>query len=143
MPTENDDAVFRDCLDGLRHDDFSRLEPLFTDAPRIIRWHREGDPSAGNATGMDALHWTANRGQLESVQLLLRSNAPLETRSMYGATVLGTAVWSAIHEPRPNRHKIIEDLIAAGAKAAEVPYPTGDEGIDQLLQRSDGANPLP
>lgn len=176
MPAENDDAVFRDCLDGLQRGDFSRLEPLFADAPRVIRWQRDGkfsdhpdalsealtcacflgrtdvaeylltngvDPSAGNATGMDALHWAGNRGQLESVRLLLRRHAPLETRSMYGATVLGTAVWSAIHEPRPNQLRIIEELIAAGANVDEVPCPTGDERIDELLRRSDGVNPRP
>ncbi len=84
---------------------------------------------------MDALHWAANRGQLEIVRLLLRPKAPLETRSMYGATVLGTAVWSAIHEPRPGQLQIIEELLNAGARVNEVEYPTGKEQIDALLQR--------
>ncbi len=93
------------------------------------------DPSAGASTGMDALHWAANRGQLEIVRLLLRQKAPLETRSMYGATVLGTAVWSAIHEPRPDQLQIVEELLNAGARVNEVEYPTGNEQIDALLQR--------
>ena len=76
------------------------------------------DPAGGAATGLDALHWAANRGQLEAVRLLLRHNAPLDTRSMYGGTVLDTAQWSAIHEPRPDHARIIEELIAAGAKNA-------------------------
>ncbi len=93
------------------------------------------DPSAGTATGLDALHWAANRGQLESVRLLLRKNAPLETRSMYGGTVLGTAVWSAINQPRPDHLQIIEELLNAGARVNEVAYPTGNENVDTLLRQ--------
>jgi hypothetical protein len=173
--TENDNAGFRDVLQGLQRGDFSRLDPYFTAGlnpvpgpAQIIRWHQEGrfrgepqavaealtcacflgrtgvaeyllaqgvDPSAGAGTGLDALHWAANRGQLESVRLLLRQKAPVETRSRYGATVLGTAVWSAIHEPRPGQLPIIEELLSAGARVNEVEYPTGNEQIDALLQR--------
>lgn len=172
--TENEDASFRDALQGLQTGDFSRLEPCFTTGlnpisgpSQIIRWHQEGrfrgepqavaealtcacflgrtdvaeyllaqgvDPSAGASTGMDALHWAANRGRLEIVRLLLRQKEPLETRSMYGATVLGTAVWSAIHEPRPGQLPIIEELLNAGARVNEVEYPTGNEQVDALLQ---------
>lgn len=165
----NDDADFRDALQGLQRGDFSRLEPLFAAEPNlIIRWHQEGrfrsepqavaealtcacflgrtdvaeyllaqgvDPSAGASTGLDALPWAANRGQLESVRLLLRQKAPVETRSRYGATALGTAVWSAIHEPRPGQLQIIEELLNAGAHANEVEYPTGNEQVDAFLRR--------
>src|SRR4051812_23708550 len=30
------------------------------------------DPHGGNGTGSNAIHWAANRGQLEAVRLLLR-----------------------------------------------------------------------
>jgi hypothetical protein len=93
------------------------------------------DPSAGVGTGLDALHWAANRGQLESVRLLLRRKALLETRSIYGGTVLGTAVWSAINEPRPDHLHIIEELLIAGARVNEVEYPTGNDQVDEVLQR--------
>jgi ankyrin repeat protein len=93
------------------------------------------DPTAGAGTGMDALHWAANRGQLAAVQLLLRQKAPLETRSMHGGTVLGTAVWSAIHEPRPAHLQIIEELLNAGACVGDAGYPTGDEQIDAALRQ--------
>jgi hypothetical protein len=44
--TEND-AVFRDALQGLRNGDFSRLEPLFDDTTGskralIVEWYEEG-----------------------------------------------------------------------------------------------------
>src|SRR3954471_17225768 len=45
--------------------------------------HHGVNPSGGAGTGLDALHWAANRGQLEAVRLLIRAKAPLETRSMY------------------------------------------------------------
>src|SRR5437867_4170778 len=51
------------------------------------------DPSGGSDTGLNAVHWAANRGQLQALRLLIRAKAPLETRSMYGGTALGTAIW--------------------------------------------------
>src|SRR3954454_3357483 len=68
---------------------------------------RGGDPAAGAGTGVKAFHWAANRGPAETVRLLIRRKVPLETHSMYGGTVLGTAVWSAINEPRPGHLQII------------------------------------
>ena len=92
-------------------------------------------PSGGAGTGLNAIHWGANRGQLDAVRLLLRTNVPLESRSMYGGTALGTAVWSAINESRPDHLVIIEELLAAGAQVQEAGYPTKNEGIDTLLRR--------
>lgn len=94
-----------------------------------------GDPSAGANTGLNAFHWAANRGQLDVVKLLIVRKTPLETRSMYGGTVLGTAVWAAIHEPKPDHLRIIEVLIEAGARLDDAGYPTGDERIDKMLQK--------
>jgi hypothetical protein len=93
------------------------------------------DPSGGAGTGLDALHWAANRGQLEAVRLLIRAKAPLETRSMYGGTALGTAIWSAVNEPRRDHLQIIEELLNAGAHLDDTEYPTGPQRIDALLQR--------
>jgi hypothetical protein len=83
------------------------------------------DPSGGAATGLDALHWAANRGQLEAVRLLIRANAPLETRSVYGSTTVGKAIWSAMNEPRGNQLQVIEELLSAGACLQHADYPTG------------------
>ena len=93
------------------------------------------DPALGTATGLSALHWAANRGQRAAVELLLARGAPTEQRSMYDGTVLGTAVWSALHEPRGDQLGAIGALLAAGADAAAVEYPTGDNAIDTLLVR--------
>lgn len=93
-------------------------------------------PSGGARTGLNAIHWAANRGQLEAVRLLIRYGVPLETRSMYDGTALGTAIYAAIYEPRTPHHlTIIEELLSAGACLNEAGYPTGVEAIDNLLRR--------
>lgn len=93
------------------------------------------DPGSGMATGLNAFHWAGNRGQLAVVRLLLRHKAALETRNVYGGSVLGTVVWSAIHEPRPDHVRIIGELLDAGARRDGVEFPTGDEDVDALLGR--------
>lgn len=90
-------------------------------------------PTGGQATGLNAFHWAANRGQLAIVKLLLQHRAPLETTNSYGGTVLGCAVWSAFHEPKPDHLAIIEALIRGGANVARIDYPTGNRLIDELL----------
>ena len=103
------------------------------------------DPSGGAATGLNALHWAANRGQLEVVRLLLRHGASLEVRNSHQGTVLGCAVWSAVHEPRPAHLAIVEALLEAGAIVNEAAYPSGDAQIDALLRRfgAGGNDPAP
>lgn len=96
---------------------------------------RGNSPSGGSGTGLNAIHWAANRGQLPAVRLLIQHRTPLESRSMYGATALGTAVWSAINEPRADHLTIIEALLAAGARVEDSFYPTRVESIDALLRR--------
>jgi len=93
------------------------------------------DPSGGSATGMNAIHWAANRGQLEAVKLLVHANVPLETRSMYGGTALGTAVWAAANEPRGAQLEVIEELLRAGAVVDDAEYPSGRKDVDALLLR--------
>ncbi len=93
------------------------------------------DPTAGFATGLNAFHWAVNRGQLGATMLLINHKAPLEVRNMYGGTVLGTAVWSAIHEPRGEQIAVIEELLKAGARIEDAEYPSGDERVDELLKR--------
>ncbi len=93
------------------------------------------DPAAGAATGMNAFHWAADRGNLETVRLLIERKAPLETLNMYGGTVLGGTVWSAIQRLRPDHAEIIAALIEAGARIEAVGYPTGNAAVDEILRR--------
>jgi hypothetical protein len=92
------------------------------------------DPAGGAATGLNAFHWAANRGQLDTVRLLIRHRAPLEVRNSYGGTVLGCTVWSAVNEPRPAHAAIIAELLAAGAVAGNARYPSGNAQVDELLR---------
>ncbi len=93
------------------------------------------DPAGGAATGLNAFHWAADRGQLEAVRILIRHHAPLEVRNSYGGTVLGCTLYSAFHTLRPQHLEIIEALLAAGADVRAVDYPPGNERIDELLRR--------
>lgn len=93
------------------------------------------DPSGGCETGLNAFHWAANRGQLQVVEILIRAKAALETLNAYGGTVLGCAVWSAIHEPRADHLPIIAALLDAGAQVEAAAYPSGDERVDEVLRR--------
>jgi ankyrin repeat protein len=93
------------------------------------------DPLRGSKTGSNGFHWAAGRGQLDTVKLLIEHRVPLEVKNMYGGTVLGTAVWSAIHEPRIDHFNIIEALLRAGARIEATDYPSGDPRVDDLLRR--------
>ncbi len=96
-----------------------------------------GLPSAGgSATGLSALHWAASRGQHAVLELLLQQKPDLELLNQYGGTVLGQAVWSSIHEPRPGQELCIEALVLAGADLRAVQYPTGHERTDAVLTKA-------
>ena len=90
------------------------------------------DPLAGTGTGLSAFHWATNRGNLETVKLLIKRNVPLEQENSYGGTVLGGTLWAAFHEPRADHLPIIEALLAAGA-AVE---PDWQPDIETLRQRA-------
>src|SRR5882724_1012096 len=94
------------------------------------------DLRAGENTGETALHLAAHRGQLEMIKLLLERGAPLEAKNVYGGTVLGQATWSVMHgDPNIDFVPVIEALLAAGARIEEADYPTGNEGVDDVLRR--------
>jgi ankyrin repeat protein len=93
------------------------------------------DPAAGADFGQTGFHFAAHGGHLGTVRLLIERNAPLEVKNMFGGTVLGQAVWSALHEPQPDHLPIIEALLEAGAKAAAAGYPTGNRDVDDALRR--------
>src|SRR5437762_9254327 len=74
------------------------------------------DPAAGDGTGLSGFHWAADRGNLETVGLLIERGAPLEQKNMYDGTVLGCTLWSSIYESRPAHAAIVEALVDAGAE---------------------------
>lgn len=75
------------------------------------------DLSAAENTGLTGLHWAVVGGHLDTIQLLLERGAPLEAKNVYGGTVLGQALWSAINgDPGIDYVPILETLIQAGAE---------------------------
>lgn len=100
------------------------------------------DLADGGGDGQTPLHWAVIDGQLEMVKLLLKYKPPLESRNMYGGTVLGQTLWSAGHGGDPKLYtEIIETLIAAGAKVPPRHVPV-NKAIDDLLRRY-GSEPEP
>jgi hypothetical protein len=94
------------------------------------------DPSGGSGTGMNAVHWAANRGELSTLRLLLDHRVPLEVRNNYGTTVLGQTVWSAVNQPRPGQLEAINELLRAGADIKQVEFPTGNRRVDEVLSHA-------
>lgn len=74
------------------------------------------DPYAGMRTGLSGFHYAASSGRLNVVKLLVDRKLPMEVRNMYGGTVLGQALWSAVYEHTTDHAAIIERLIEAGAE---------------------------
>jgi hypothetical protein len=94
------------------------------------------DPSVADDFGQTPLHWAVIGGQLEIAKILLKRKAPLEAKNVYGGTVLGQAVWSALHDDLGVDYpRVIEALLAAGADAAAVAMPTGNRRIDEAIHR--------
>ncbi len=105
--------------------------------PEIVKLllARGVDPAVAENDRMTGLHWAAHEGHLDVIELLLAHGAPLEAVNVYGGTVLGGAVWSAIHHPQPAHLRIIETLVAAGAHVGDDWF-TGRRDIDQALRRT-------
>lgn len=74
------------------------------------------DPYAGTRTGLSGFHWAASSGKLAVIKLLIDRKVRMEDQNMYGGTVLGQALWSAVNEYTDSHAEIIEALIGAGAK---------------------------
>jgi hypothetical protein len=100
------------------------------------------DLADGGPIGQTPLHWAVIDGRVEMVKLLLKYNPPLESRNIYGGTVLGQTMWSAAHGGDPKVYaEIIETLIAAGANVPPRHVPV-NKSIDDLLRRY-GSEPEP
>jgi len=68
------------------------------------------DPTAATGMGQTGMHFAADGGHLETIQMLIQRKVPLNIKNKYGGTVLGQALWSSEHEPKPNHPAIIEAL---------------------------------
>jgi ankyrin repeat protein len=90
-------------------------------------------PAGGNLTGLNAIHWAADRGQLDVVRLLIRHGVDLEFRNMYGGTVLGMTTWSAGQKACEHHPVIVEELLRAGARVEEADFPSGHPGVDRIV----------
>jgi hypothetical protein len=106
-----------------------------SDAERLL--DKGVDPAKSDNTGLTGFHWAANRGNVETVRMLIRRIAPLEQLNMYGGTVLGQTLWSAVNEARPGQAEVIELLIAAGAK---IEPGTLEWWIDQAIPSTETKN---
>lgn len=92
------------------------------------------DLSGDKGDGQTPMHCAAIGGQLETVKFLLKRNAPLKVKNIYGVTVLGQTLWSAAHGGDPKVYaEIIKVLIAAGARVPERHVPV-NKPIDDLLR---------
>jgi ankyrin repeat protein len=93
------------------------------------------DLSGRQGDGQSPMHCAAIGGALEVIKFLLKHNAPLEVRNIYGGTVLGQTLWSAAHGGDPKLYgEIIEVLINAGASVPDRHVPV-NKPIDDLLRR--------
>jgi hypothetical protein len=91
---------------------------------------------AGENTGQTALHLAAHHGELAIVKLLIARGAPIEAKNNHGGTVLGQATWSCSNSGLDIDYTpVIEALLAAGADVRQAGYPTGNQRVDDLLQR--------
>jgi len=73
--------------------------------------------AARSPDGQTPLHWAVIGGQTETVKLLLAHGANLEARNSYGGSVLGQALWCAVHDNRETDYlSIVQTLIRAGAQ---------------------------
>jgi hypothetical protein len=103
---------------------------------------KDVDLSGQQGDGQSPLHCAAIGGQLETIKFLLKENAPLEVKNIYGGTVLGQTLWSAAHGGVPKLYAaIIKILIEAGARVPERHVPV-NKPIDDLL-RGYGSVPEP
>jgi len=69
------------------------------------------DINAADRQGMTPLHLAVIFGHLDVVKTLLARGANAELVNAYGGTALGQAVWSLLHDPKPDHVAIIETLV--------------------------------
>ena len=96
-----------------------------------------GDGYWGIPPNSLAIHVAAWRGQSAVVRLLLERGSPVDVPDANGRTPLALAVracvdsyWAELRSPES-----VAALLAAGASANRVPFPSGYADVDELLRR--------
>jgi hypothetical protein len=74
-------------------------------------------PAPRNGSGRPRCIGAAIGGQAEAARILLDFHAPFEVKNSYGGTVLGQAVWSALHDRLGINDEILRRHSAAGPQA--------------------------
>lgn len=106
------------------------------------------DPYAGMKTGLSGPHYAVSVGHVDTVRMLLDRKIPLEVENMYGGTLFGQVMWSAVNEHSPGHPAIAKALIEAGAvvdpgynewwEEQNVPNPDTKRKIGEMLQHLAG-----
>jgi ankyrin repeat protein len=100
------------------------------------------DLAAPSGDGQTGLHWAVIGGHPKTVKLLLRHNAPLEVKNMYGGTAVDQALWSAAHGGDADAYiAILEALVEGGAKIPEPHVPVNPRVNAWLAQHGRRADP--
>lgn len=69
------------------------------------------NPGAEDRLGT-GLHWAAWYGHLETVETLLKWNAPLEATNCFGGTILDQTVWAIVHRDPASMDYVVSDDLA-------------------------------
>ena len=89
-----------------------------------------------DANGATALHYSAIRGRLQQVQMLLEASAALDIRDKeHSSTPLGWALFGAdfIREATGNYEETVRALLRAGARPAADEHSPRHEGVRRVL----------
>lgn len=102
----------------------------------VVHYLLERGVDVAAATGWTALHSATGSADLRVIDLLMSRGAPLETKNMYGGTVLAGAIWFAFNgDPAriEDYASVIDVLVAAGARTDA--YPQMEEHITEIRRR--------
>lgn len=103
---------------------------------------RGTDPAGHSGDGQTGFHYAVIGGNLQTVRMLLKHNPPLESRNIYGGTVLEQTLWSAAHGGNPDVYvAILEALLVGGAKIPERHVPVNASIDTWLAQHGSHAEP--
>ena len=106
------------------------------------------DPYAGMKTWLAGPHYAVSGGHFETVRMLIEKQIALEVKNLYGGTMLGQALWSAVNEHKQRHADIVSALVNAGAiieegtldwwLAQNVPSDETMRKVADVLQRAQG-----